>query len=135
MIRRLVLGCALLLAPEAFADDRLVFGGNPTVRIESVARGSQRTDLSDSQSQEYRLLILKRGAKYVWASRGERELIYSKSGAYHFFVEPGGAGYIKVEDPSLLGLQTGSTGLLYIETMNLRLGTITYWGSANGISP
>ncbi len=70
---------------------------------------------------------MKRDGQYYWASRQDKSLLYSQSGEFHNFVEPGGNGYIRVL------IAEGKT--YYMEHLTLALKNITYWGSAENFAP
>lgn len=98
------------------------FSGTPLVRIESDAKETKRTELSEAAGSQGQCRIVKRGRKYLWASRGNRELIRSDAGDYVYYVSPEGSGYVKVF--------TGNTsdGYDYMEHLTTELKTVTYWG-------
>ena len=114
--------------------DTVVLSGVPTIRVTSSSESTSRKDLSDAERQEYGVVIIKRGDEYFWASRENKRLVYSASGAFHYFIAPEGSGYIKVADPKLL-MEKGKTGFLYMEHVHLWFETITYWGTADRFNP
>ncbi len=114
--------------------DTVVLSGIPTVRVTSSSESTSSKDLSDAERQEYGVVIVKRGDEYFWASRDNRRLVHSASGAFHYFVSPEGSGYIKVGDPKLL-MEKGKTGFLYMEHVHLLFTIITYWGTADRFNP
>jgi len=105
----------------AFAADEAVFTGIPSVRIDADGTQSVRVELSDLGAKKYECRIVGRGKKYVWASRGNRELIRSDSGDYTYFISPEGTGYIKVA-------LTKSGPFDYMESFTTEMKTVTYWG-------
>jgi hypothetical protein len=131
----LVLILSLLSTPAAAQE--LVLHAQPTVKVESSETGTMRVSLTASEAQTAQILITKRQGRYFWASRDHRELFYHPSGIYHFFLDPIGAGYIKVEDQNLLpeSLRDPNPSFRYYEHLNQGLATITYWGSTDSFSP
>jgi len=91
-------------------------------------------NLTREQQAQYGIVILKRGNSYFWASREMKPLIHSLSGAFHYFIEPNGGGYIKVFDRRLL-MEEKNPRFLYLEHVTLWMQTITYWGTADAFSP
>ena len=79
-----------------------------------------------------------------WASRDNRELIYTKSGFFHIFLDPRGSGYVKIADASAFSEKLGAnvyteklgTNIyMYYEHLSAGLDTLTYWGTAESFSP
>ncbi len=109
--------CAAL----AFAAEEVIFSGTPSVRIDADGGQSVRVELSDMGAKKYECRIISKGKKFLWASRGNRELIRSDSGDYTYFISPEGTGYIKVA-------LTKSGTFDYMESLTSELKTVTYWG-------
>ena len=109
-----------------------VLSARPTVKVESDAASTQRFQLSDAEQEEFRVVITTRDGRYYWISREGRELIHHASGAFHYFIDPTGGGYIKVFDTSLVPefLRDPGPRFQYFEVLSLWLGTITYWGAS-----
>ena len=97
-----------------------VVNGLPMKKVMSDIEGTESVTVSEKERLSYRLLITKKGKQYVWASRDNKELIFSKNGAYYDFVEPNGRGYIRVS------ITDGKC--LYMEHLTLGFKNITYWG-------
>jgi hypothetical protein len=126
-----------LCGSVATAEDQLVLSAQPATKVESGPGASERFILSGAQAQDFSVTIVKRGDRYFWASRENRELLHAVSGIYHLFIDPRGGGYIKVENQSLLSESMRDPGppVRYLEQVTLGLGTITYWGSTETFSP
>lgn len=116
------------------AQETIVFSGYPVSKVESGIEATTRSEMTGAQSSEYRVLIVKRGTKYYWASREDRELMHFQSGIAHWFISES-SGYIKIIDPSLMLGNAGADQYVYIEHMTLLVDTITYWGSGTELSP
>jgi len=128
---------ALLTFP-ILGQTQLVLQGTPSNRTTSSSEGSTDETLTEAQKDEYRLLITKLGDEYIWASREWRHLDHYKSGAFHYFVDPTGGGYIKVYDQNILPefmRDPTKPRILYLEHLSLWLQTTTYWGSAEAFEP
>ena len=71
---------ALLVPALAAAEDQVVLGAQPSVKVESAHEGTDHKTLSESEAQEAQVVIVKRGGSYFWSSRENRELHYRQSG-------------------------------------------------------
>jgi hypothetical protein len=118
----------------ATGQETIVFSGYPISKVESGMEATAQTALGETQSNEYRVLIVKRDGKYYWASRENKELMHFQSGIAHWFVSQS-SGYIKIVDPSLLPGNEGTNQYVYMEHLTLVLDTITYWGIGNALAP
>ncbi len=118
----------LMFGKISYAQDQtIVLNGLPLIQNKASFENSSNAKMTESQSNEYRLLIIKHGDNYFWASRNNKQLILRISGAFHIFIEPGGAGYIKI--------MNSDEGALYMEHMSIGLQTVTYWGMASSFNP
>jgi hypothetical protein len=117
------------------AAAQLVFDASPTVRVDSNEAKTVRGVLSKQDEARSRVTITYRGGRYSWTSREDKELVYSRSGAFHFFVATDGGGYVKICDQQELPEQMRSPGprFCFMEHVTLHLSTITYWGSSEGL--
>lgn len=104
----------------------VVIKGTPIIQNKSSVEESVNFQLSESQQAESRLIITRKGHKYYWTSRQDRELAKHESGIYTIFLETKGAGYVKA--------MKSADKVLYMEHMGLGLETITYWGVADYLS-
>ena len=77
-----------------------VLSARPTVKVESNAASTQRFQLSDAEQEQFRLVITTRDGRYYWMSREGREVIHHASGAFHYFIDPTGSGYVKFSIPA-----------------------------------
>ena len=128
----------VLLTFPMLGQTQLVLQGTPSKRTSSSDEGSTDETLTEAQKNEFRLLITKVGDEYIWASREQKQLVHHKSGAFHYFIDPQGGGYIKVYDQNVLPeFMRDSTKprFLYLEHLSLWLETTTYWGSAEVFEP
>ena len=128
----------VLLTFPMLGQTQLVLDGTPSSRTSSSDEGSTDETLTEAQKNEFRLLITKLGDEYIWASREQRQLDHYKSGAFHYFVDPTGGGYIKVFDQSVLPdfmKDPTKPRILYMEHLSLGLQTTTYWGGAESFEP
>ena len=100
----------------------VVISGLPIKKDMSDIEGTEQVNLSKSEQWNYRLEIVKKGNKYYWASRENKELLFSRSNEFYNFVEPNAAGYIRIAKTE--------SGVLYMEHLTLGMKNITYWGVA-----
>lgn len=100
----------------------VIISGSPIKKDMSDIEGTEQVELTKNEQINYRLEIFKKGKIYYWASRENKELIYSKSGEFYNFVEPNGAGYIRIVKTE--------KGIIYMEHLTTALKNITYWGVA-----
>ena len=120
-----IITASLLLTSNVFSQEPpaiVIFSGLPIKKDMSDIEGTEQVGLTKSEQWNYRLEIIKKGNKYYWASRENKELLYSKSGDFYNFVEPNAAGYIRI-------IRT-EKGVLYMEHLTIALKNITYWGIA-----
>ena len=113
----------LFVAPLTFAQE-LVFTGVPSVRIDADGKQSIKVDLSEQGAEKYTCRITKKGKRYYWASRGDRELIRSDAGDFVYFISMAGTGYVKVHSG------TTPQPFDYMEHLTSGFTNITYWGSS-----
>ena len=112
-------------------DFTIILNAFPTTMITSGPEKTSRTVLTDDERGQSRLTIIKMGNNYFWASRGFRQLIYlppEGSSIYHCFLEPNGAGHIKV-------MNTAAGTFEFYEQMSLGLTIYSYWGTADNFTP
>lgn len=102
----------------------VVLDAVPSVRVTASREGLSR-QTHDLEAQ--RVTITKVGQQFVWAARERRTLVRNSSGAYDYFIDPQGGGWLKVEVlPAFLSEEVG--GYEFFEMVSLGLATTTYWG-------
>lgn len=129
-----VLHCALLatFCAAAAADD-VVVTAIPTSRVLSTSASTERHKMSDEEQTKALLVIQKTSNGYRWASRENRELVMRRSGAFAYFIDLSGGGYIKTAvDRGAAALIDDSCkdGFAYFEHVSMGVATLTYWGCA-----
>jgi|SRR5688500_634195 hypothetical protein len=117
--RNLLLAAAAASALEAQDEG---FTGTPLVRVDADGNETKRTELSEAAGEKYACRIVRKGRKYVWANRGDRELTRTVSGDWTYYVSPEGSGYVKV-----LTAVAGQP-FDYLEHVTAEFRTVTYWG-------
>lgn len=134
--------CLSLIVSQASAQREVVLNGLPLFRATCTAGDCKTERLTESQRNEFRVLITRADGEYSWDTRENRALIHRVSGIFHELIAPGGAGYLKVLDqrnlPDPLKLLTeefAGAKVLYYEHIHSFFTTITYWGSAEEFNP
>lgn len=119
----------LMLFPAVViaATESVVLIGVPITQSKGNIQSSENFKLTESQQNEYRLLITKAGEDYFWKTRENKQLIKGQSGEITIFIEPGGAGYVRISKVD--------GKVLYMEHMTHGFQTITYWGIAEDFAP
>ena len=127
----------LVVHVEAQDRPRMVLNAVPEIRVSADRDRAGREDLAPEDREENRIVIVKDGESYRWASRENRELIYSYGGVFHSFTDPGGGGWIRVLDQRGVpeSLRFEGADLQFFESVSSGLTTITYWGTASEFDP
>lgn len=131
-MKLLVAATSLLVLSADACMAQVVLNAAPTVRVVSGEDSTERAVLSEAEREEYRVVITVRDGRYFWTSREGAELVHSRFGAFDWFKDPGGGGYVKVLDAERLPefLRDPGPRFVYMEHLTIWLGTITYWGSS-----
>ena len=119
-------------------NETIVFLGDPKVRIgvnppsDDGKTGCKTENLSSKDSSEYRCIIVKRGKRYYWQSRDDKELKKTESGMFIIFNRVDGyTDYIKIVNPrwrEIIG-HGKNDKYEYMEHITGQLSTLTYLGS------
>ena len=118
----------LFLVKSVYSKEIVMFG-TPLVKVESTLELTQRFELNARESSKYVVAIEFDGKDFRWKTRENKILKYSKAGAFHYFVNESGSGYVKVGDLSKMG--GAENQYLYLEHIHLGFSTITYWGTVD----
>lgn len=128
MKKFLLILVAIAISTSAVSAETIaVLNGVPTVKDMSDARKTTEVQLTEAEQAKYPCTIVKRDGEYYWASRKDKRLLYSKSGEFHNFVDPEGAGYVRV--------LSAEGKIYYMEHLTAGLKNISYWGSAAEFKP
>jgi len=134
-MNKTLLICLLISYPiSVVAQESIVFSGYPISGVTSSADSTSQRAISGDEATEYRVLIVKIGNRYFWASRENKELFHFQSGIAHWFISES-SGYIKIIDPSLVDGAEPTSQFVYMEHLTLVLNTITYWGVGSQLNP
>lgn len=112
----------LAITLDASAQARTVFAGIPSVKVSES--GTQRAVESIPREKAANLstVISEIGGRYYWATRDNRELTRSVSGAFTTYTAVDGVGYVRVVAPR--GRQFD-----YVEHLLIGLSSVTYYGT------
>lgn len=115
---------ANLLAHDAVSD--VVFTGIPSLKVIVSESSSSRTQLSEKDASDSKVIITKSGDQYFWSSRGNTELSLVRSGAFWIFLATNGSGYVRIVDQELRDMVEAEYS--YVEHLTMMLGSVTYYG-------
>ena len=118
-------------------DEVIVFVGIPKVRMTAEGKEDGALEkLSKDKASEYRCVISKKGDKYYWKSREDKEMEKSESGIYITFTRSDGApDYVRTINPAFLEAAAAFGDYGYIEHLTHALSSITYWGNVSHAAP
>ncbi|WP_027186377.1 hypothetical protein [Desulfovibrio inopinatus] len=127
----------LCLIVHTAAAQNIVIDGLPSQKASASATEARLDALDATQSQDFRLKIIKSDGQYLWASRGNKPLSHVVSGVFHIFYDTTGGGYVKIIDwaPLPPSMKKNNTGVSYFEFISSGMKTITYFGSADSFTP
>ncbi len=107
-------------AKKKTSKELIIFSGYPFKKVEIVGMKSTEYELSDSDTNKNKVVIVENANRYYWKSRNNQELNKETSGIYEIFFAKNGSGYIKrIKE---------SEDKQFIEHVHLGLETITYFG-------
>lgn len=114
----------LLASAIAMAQD-VVFRGTPSVRVLSTTERDIRETLEGEAARKAECVIVQKGKKYYWRSRGDAPLNRVDMPLFTYFVHPDGLGYVKVLTGSRKETNAPAD---YIEGFTEGFDVVTYWG-------
>jgi len=114
---------------QALAEEEIdVIKANPAAKFQVSSEESLKTQLNSFESAKNLVWIVKRNGHYFWKSREDRKLDHVAGGLYHYFIDPKGGGYVKVEH--------GLDGKIkFLEHVGIGMITFTYFGNATVFNP
>lgn len=120
LITASLLAATLSIPAMAANEATVVLRAKPSSMVTSGPDRTDRELLSEPLTSKNAVLIVKKGNRFFWATRENRELFYNLSGMFHIFVDIRSGAYVKIT--------RSEYGCSYMEHVHLHLGTITYWG-------
>jgi hypothetical protein len=132
MKARYILYCLVVLFGinmQAFSEEEInVIKAQPTTKFKVSSEESVKTKLNSSESTKNLVWIVKKNGEYFWKSRENRKIDHFAGGLYHYFIDPRGGGYVKVEQ--------GLDGeIKFLEHVSIGLTTFTYFGEVKYFNP
>jgi hypothetical protein len=112
------------------ADATVILAGRPTHASEGSHDAATHAPVPAGDRDKLKVTIVKRGDKYFWASRENREVERRLSGAFHFYIDKTDGGYVRVFDRSTLpeSMRPDGPQFEYTEHRPNWRGTQTLWG-------
>jgi hypothetical protein len=126
-------GLLAVFAPPSQAE--MIFEARPSIRVDASADTTTREKLSELAGEKNRITIVWQDGKYIWATRDARELVLRAGGATYMFLEPNGAGYVKILDTHAIpgSDKKSKPRYLFMEHVHILQSTISYWGSCDDL--
>ncbi len=121
----IILFIQVQLNSTSFADSSSHIIGHPLTKASCEATVCNHMELTETDQAKYEMIITESKDQYFWTSRESKLLYRSKSGAFIFFINQDGSGYIKA---TIINGQCQ-----YLEHIGIGLQTITYWGTCEGL--
>jgi hypothetical protein len=120
-----------LMLVQAPAGPAVVLSGRPTAKAEGAEDATRHTAVTEAERDKLRVVIVRKGDRYFWASRENRELERRVAGAFHIFVDRVDGAYVRVFDRSTLpdSMRPEGPRFEYVEHVPLFRGTVTFWGT------
>ena len=121
----------LFCATACFAESEVIFTGLPVKRVASTPDVTVFDELSAQEAGKYVVRIVLKGSQYLWASRENKPLRRSESGAFVTFHAEDGSGFVRIIKPDFRETvwRHSRRGVAFVEHTLLNLGSITYYGS------
>lgn len=121
------------LLTQAPGDSVVVLEGRPVAKVEGAEDAARHTAVTGAEREKLKLVIVRKGDRYFWASRENRELERRAAGAFHYYIDRTDGGYIRVFDRSTLpeSLRPEGGQFEYVEHVPVWRSTLTYWGVAD----
>jgi hypothetical protein len=115
------------------ADAAIVLEGRPVARVESSEDAAKHGALSAAERDRLKVVIVRKGSRYFWASRENRELERRVSGPFHYFVDRTEGGYVRIFDRSTLpeSMRPEGARFEYTEHVPVWRGTVTLFGAVD----
>ncbi|MDE0040463.1 MAG: YHYH domain-containing protein [Candidatus Poribacteria bacterium] len=124
---------------SAIAKEVVIFEGVPEMKLQADGKKENPhalEKLSKAKASEYRCVITRKGGKYYWKSRENKELRRNESGIYITFNRTDGSpDYVRITNPTYSRTAATFGNYSYIEHLAHTLTTITYWGQTVRTDP
>ncbi|HVE48345.1 MAG TPA: hypothetical protein VNG69_01865 [Casimicrobiaceae bacterium] len=113
---------------------RMVFAGVPSVKV--TEGGSERVHepISREQAAALKCAVSELEGRFFWASRDNREMMRTVSGAFVTYVAVDGSGYVRAIDGPAKNaasrMSSTEAQFDYVEHLAVGLRSVTYYGRA-----
>lgn len=124
----------LLGRGEIECQDRVVLDGLPNSTVTSSSLSSSRVVVTGQDREDTRVTIVERDGKYIWKTRGNREVVLFANGSEYSFIDPRGGGYVKVF-LSGFSADTPPGHVGFMEHATIGDIAFTYWGTTANWTP
>ena len=126
------LATILFIPSGSAAQATTVFAGLPGVKVSEGGVERVPENVSRDRAVNLVCVISRIGDKYYWASRENKEMIRTASGAFITFLAVDGAGYVRIVAPGMKGavslMGDTETRFDYVEHVLIGLRSVTYYG-------
>ncbi len=118
---------------QAPADATVVVEGRPVARVDSSEDATKHGALPEIEREKLKVVIVRKGSRYFWASRENRELERRVSGPFHYFIDRAEGGYVRIFDRSTLpeSMRPEGARFEYTEHVPVWRGTLTFFGTVD----
>jgi hypothetical protein len=111
---------------------QIEFRGTPKVKISEGGTTRNVEALNTDKAGNTECLIVKRGEKYLWASRENLQLARIESGSFITFIAMNGSGWIRTINPEFKTIASTMSATEasfdYVEHLMIGLRSVTYFG-------
>ena len=111
-----------------------VFSGVPSTKVSEAGLDRIVQHLERKDASNLVCTISEIDGKYYWATRENKQLVRTESGAFITFVAVNGSGYVRFINPKLkkaASLMSNTEAKYdYVEHLVIGLSTVTYWGTS-----
>lgn len=125
----------LIFTRLSAAQSETIFSGAPVIKISEGGVERFPEKVSKEKASNLRCVISRIEGKYYWASRENKELLRTVSGAFITFFAIDGSGYVRIIPPELKGtaslMAEAESKFDYVEHLLIGLRHITYYGVMN----
>ncbi len=127
----LLLSC-LYFPLSSHAQTTPEYEGTPILGINEFGVFRAPIELAKEEQATHKVLITKKGDKYYWTSRENRELSKLENEAFITYLAVDGSGYVRVgneEWKNKMRVKYPQYNFDYVEHMIIGLGSLSYYGA------
>lgn len=131
---RLVAITFVFFASLCSGQAKIVFSGIPSTKVSEAGLDRVVQHLERKDASNLACTISEIDGKYYWATRENKRLVRTESGAFVTFVAVNGSGYVRFINPRLkkaASLMSDTEAKYdYVEHLVIGLSSVTYWGTS-----